>query len=70
MITTTNQMTKNNHLSGVPMLLQEELARERMRESQREAAQLRLARRLASARRWNRLARWASRRAADAERAL
>ena len=48
------------------MLLQEELARARMRESQRVAAETRLARRLSSARRWERLASWTSRRAARA----
>jgi hypothetical protein len=48
------------------MLLQEELARARMRESQRAAAEMRMARRLSSARRWERLAKWASRRAARA----
>ena len=48
------------------MLLQEELARARMRESQREAAEMRMARRLSSARRWERLAAWTSRRAAHA----
>lgn len=48
------------------MLLQEELARTRMRESQRAAAEMRMARRLSSARRWERLARWTSRRAARA----
>jgi hypothetical protein len=49
-----------------PMLLQEELARARMRESQRVAAEMRMARRLSSARRWERLASWTSRRAARA----
>ena len=48
------------------MLLQEELARFRMRESQRAAAEMRMARRLSSARRWERLAKWTSRRAARA----
>jgi hypothetical protein len=48
------------------MLLQEELARARMRESQRVAAESRIARRLSSARRWERLAHWTSRRAARA----
>jgi hypothetical protein len=48
------------------MLLHEELARARMRESQRTAAEMRIARRLSSARRWERLARWTSRRAARA----
>lgn len=67
---TTNQMTENHYPYGAGMLLQEDLARARMRESQRVAAQERLARRLASARRWNRIARWAAARAAEAERML
>lgn len=45
------------------MLLHEMLARARMREDQRRASQERLARRLAAARRWHRLARYADRRA-------
>ncbi|MGH4008350.1 MAG: hypothetical protein ACRDTH_09400 [Pseudonocardiaceae bacterium] len=45
------------------MLLHEVLARARMREDQRRASQERLARRLAAARRWDRLARYADRRA-------
>ncbi|MGH3786937.1 MAG: hypothetical protein ACRDRG_10400 [Pseudonocardiaceae bacterium] len=45
------------------MLLHEILARERMRDDQRRAHQERLARRLATAGRWQRLARYADRRA-------
>jgi hypothetical protein len=45
------------------MLLHEVLARERMRDDQHRARQERLARRLATARRWQRLARYADRRA-------
>lgn len=67
---TTNPMTDNNFSNGDMMLLQEELARARMQESQRTAAQERLARRLASARRWQRLARWAARHASEASRSL
>lgn len=52
------------------MLLHEDLARARMRESQRMAAQLRLARRLATADRWRRLADWAARHASKAAAAL
>jgi hypothetical protein len=48
------------------MLLHEDLARARMRESQRVAAQQRLARRLSTARRWRRLASWAGRHASKA----
>jgi hypothetical protein len=45
------------------MLLHEILARTRMREDQQRASQARLAGRLASARRWQRLARFAEQRA-------
>jgi hypothetical protein len=69
--TPQHQMTDDYYPNGAVMLLmQEDLARARMRESQRSAAEWRLARRLASARRWSRLARWAARHAAEANRAL
>jgi hypothetical protein len=45
------------------MLLYEELVRARMRDDQRRASKERLARRLAVARRWHRLAHYADRRA-------
>jgi hypothetical protein len=45
------------------MLLHEVLARDRMRDDQRRARQAWLARRLATARRWQRLARYADQRA-------
>ncbi|MGH3916928.1 MAG: hypothetical protein ACRDTC_26485 [Pseudonocardiaceae bacterium] len=45
------------------MLLYEVLARDRMREDQRQAAHQRLVGRLATVRRWQRLARYADRRA-------
>jgi hypothetical protein len=45
------------------MLMHEALARDRMRDDQYRARQERLARRLAAARRWQRLARYADRRA-------
>lgn len=48
------------------MLLHEILARTRMREDQRRATQQRLAGRLATVRRWQRLARFANRRAGRA----
>jgi hypothetical protein len=64
---THNPMTDRHYPDGATMLMQEDLARARMRESQRVAAEWRLARRLVSARRWNRLARWASRHAAKAK---
>jgi hypothetical protein len=64
-------MTDEYYPNGAVMLLmQEDLARARMRESQRTAADWRLARRLTSARRWNRLANWAGRHAAAANREL
>jgi hypothetical protein len=66
-----NPMTDEYYPNGAVMLLmQEDLARARMRESQRTAAEWRLARRLTSARRWNRLAGWAGRRASEANHAL
>jgi hypothetical protein len=52
------------------MLLQEDLARARMRESQRFAAEWRLARRLSTVGRWRRLAAWANRHATEASRSL
>ena len=52
------------------MLLQEALARARMREAEQAAQQYRLARRVAAARSWQRLAAWAARRAAKARASL
>jgi hypothetical protein len=52
------------------MLLHEILVRERMRDDQRRARQEWLARRLATARRWQRLARYADRRARRAAERL
>lgn len=49
------------------MLLYENLARERMREAEQDAAEQRLGRRLNSARRWERLSAWAARRASRAQ---
>ena len=48
------------------MLMQEALARARMREAEQAARQYRLARRVAAARSWQRLAGWAAGRAARA----
>jgi hypothetical protein len=48
------------------MLLPEALARARIREVEQAAEQYRLARRVATARTWHRLAAWAARRAARA----
>ncbi|MDQ3155030.1 MAG: hypothetical protein M3R63_25945 [Actinomycetota bacterium] len=47
----------------IAMLFHDALARARMREDQQYARQARLARRLASARRWRRIAGYAGRRA-------
>lgn len=66
----TDQYLTDYYPSGDVMLMQEDLARARMRESQRVAAEWRQARRLASAQRWSRLARWAARHAAEANHAL
>ena len=52
------------------MLLNENLARSRSLQAEREAHQRRLVRQLAAARRWNRLAAWASRRSARVVDAL
>ena len=52
------------------MLLYENLARERMREAEQDAAEQRLVRRLNSAKRWQRLSAWAARRAKRAEELL
>jgi hypothetical protein len=52
------------------MLLHEILARDRMRDDQFRARRERLARRLATARRWRRLARYADRRAGRAAERL
>jgi hypothetical protein len=49
------------------MLLYENLARERMREAEQDAAEQRLVRRLNAAKRWERLSAWAARRAKRAE---
>jgi hypothetical protein len=62
-----------NHLDLVvpegskTMLLYENLARERMREAEQDAAEQRLVRRLNAAKRWERLSAWAARRAKRAQ---
>jgi len=62
-----DQLTNTFDAKGnAVMLLHEDLARARMRESQRVAAQARLARRLGTVRRWRRLAAWANSHAARA----
>ena len=68
---TNKPMTDSYYPNGVVMyLMQEDLARARMQESHRAAAQQRLARRLTSAKRWSRLANWAARHAAEAKSSL
>jgi hypothetical protein len=49
------------------MLIYENLARERMREAEQDAAEQRLVRRLNAAKRWERLSSWAARRAKRAQ---
>jgi hypothetical protein len=67
---------QTNHLDLIvpegtkTMLLYENLARERMREAEQDAAEQRLVRRLNSAKRWNKLSAWAARRAKRAEELL
>jgi hypothetical protein len=59
-----NDLVYDNRLKGSQsMLIYESLARERMREAEQVAQHQRLVRRLNSARRWDRLSRWAARRA-------
>lgn len=64
--TTTDRLpiTLSQELNA--MLLHEVLARTRMREDQRRATEARLAGRLAAVRRWQRIARYAERRASRA----
>lgn len=58
-------------LPGVnTMLLHEDLARARMLEAEQAAEKLRLVRRLAAVKRWNRVSKWAARRAAVAASSL
>lgn len=52
------------------MLLQEALARSRMREAQQAALEHRMARQLTAGRYWQRLAEWSTRRAQRARSAL
>lgn len=64
--TTVDQPMKGDNV----MLLQEALARSRMREAQQAARDHRQARQLTAGRNWQRLARWSARRAARARSAL
>jgi hypothetical protein len=63
----TNQLDLVVPKGNKTMLLYENLARERMREAEREAAEQRLVRRLNTAKRWERLSAWAARRAKRAQ---
>lgn len=64
-------LTEDRPLQGSTItLLEEALARSRMREAERSARQYRQARRLVAARNWQRLSRWSARRAAHARAAL
>ena len=63
---TTDQQTKGS----TTMLLEEALARSRMREAQQAARAHRQARQLTAGRGWQRLSRWSARRAQRARSAL
>jgi hypothetical protein len=63
----TNHLNLVSPKGSQTMLIYENLARERMREAEQDAAEQRLVRRLNSVRRWERLATWAARRAKRAE---
>jgi hypothetical protein len=63
----TNHLDLMNPEGTRTMLLYENLARERMREAEQDAAEQRLVRRLNAAKRWERLSAWAARRAKRAE---
>lgn len=63
---TTSSVPTANTLGVSTMLLYEDLARARMREAEQAARELRLVRRLTAAKRWNRVSKWAARRAARA----
>jgi hypothetical protein len=66
----TYQSTTVEHVAGHVLLLHEDLARSRMRELERDAAERRLARRLHTERRGRRVARWAAKRADHAASSL
>jgi hypothetical protein len=59
----TNLMLAPSPKGTKAMLLIEDLARERRREAEQAARQLRLVRRLTVVRRWERISAWAARRA-------
>jgi hypothetical protein len=60
------RLTSTPGIEGNVMLLHEALARSRMQEAQRAASEWALAREVTAGRRWERLARFAERRAAQA----
>jgi len=64
--TTVDQQTKGSNI----MLLEEALARSRMREAQQAAHDHRQARQFTAGRNWQRLARWSARRAERARTGL
>ena len=64
---TTRNTHKPTFLGVSTMLLNEDLARIRMREAEQAASQQRLIRRLTAAKRWNRVSNWAAKRAARIE---
>jgi hypothetical protein len=67
---TTRNTHKPIHLGVGTMLLNEDLARIRMREAEQAASQQRLIRRLTAAKRWNRVSNWAAKRASRIESTL
>ena len=62
-MTDADLMTDTRPNGSKTMLIYENLARERMREAEQVARNQRLVRRLNSARRWQRVSKWAARRA-------
>ncbi|TCO62989.1 hypothetical protein EV192_1021133 [Actinocrispum wychmicini] len=63
---TARAIHTRNSLGVSTMLLYEDLARARMLEAEQAASKLRLVRRLTAAKRWNRVSKWAAKRAARA----
>jgi hypothetical protein len=66
----TYPSTVVEHVAGHALFLHEDLARSRIRELERDAAERRLARRLCTERRWRWVARWAAKRADHAASSL
>lgn len=69
-VLTRTDLTDHTPKGSNAMLLQEALARSRMREAEQAARQHRLARQLTAGRNWRRLARWSADRAARATAGL